>query len=79
MGIDELLAAATRDELPAIHEDDALVLVVPTQDAPSAMKAISQSRASYVRVMGAQHLRDVIARLRGEARLDLTLVENQTE
>jgi hypothetical protein len=61
VGIDELPAAATRDELPAIQEDDALVLVVPTQDAPSAMKAISQSRASHFRVVGAQHLRDLIA------------------
>jgi hypothetical protein len=74
VGIDELLAAAARDELPAIQEDDALVLVVPTQNAPSAMKAIP--KAPYVRVTGAHHLRDVIAGLRGEARLDLTLVEN---
>jgi magnesium chelatase family protein len=79
VGIDELLAAATRDELPAIQEDDALVLVVPTHDAPAAMETISQSRVPYVRVVGARHLRDVIAWLRGEARLDLTLAENQPE
>jgi magnesium chelatase family protein len=79
VGIDELLAAATQDELPAIQEDDALVLVVPTHDAPAAMEAISQSRVPYVRVVGARHLRDVIAWLRGEARLDLTLAENQPE
>jgi predicted ATPase with chaperone activity len=58
VGIDEVLAAATRDELPAIQEDDALVLVVPTHDAPAAMEAISQSRVEYVRVVDARHLRD---------------------
>lgn len=79
IGVDELLAAVTRDELPAIQEDDALVLVVPTLDAPGAMEAISQSRTPYVRIVGARHLRDVIAWLRGEARLDLALVENQPE
>jgi magnesium chelatase family protein len=79
VGIDELLAAATRDELPAIQEDNALVLVVPTHDVPAAMEAISQSRTPYVRVVGARHLRDVIAWLRGETRLDLALVENQPE
>ena len=76
-GIAELLAAATRNELPAIPEDNALVLVVATPDAPAVMEAISQSRVPYVRVVGARHLKDVIAWLRGEARLGLTSVEGQ--
>jgi magnesium chelatase family protein len=78
-GIAELLAAATRDALPTIPEDNAFVVVVATLDAPAAMAAISQSQVPYVRVVGAQHLRDVVAWLRGTARLGLTLVEDQAE
>ena len=39
--IAELLTAATRDALPAVEDDNALVLLVSTEDAPAALEAIS--------------------------------------
>lgn len=75
--IAEVLAAATRNELPPITRDDAFTLVVPTQDAPAAVDAIACRQAPYVRVVGAQHLTDVVAWLRSAARLGrLTLAED---
>jgi magnesium chelatase family protein len=73
VGTAELLATVTREVLPAISEDNACTLVVPMQDAPAAMEAISRRKVPSVQVVGARHFTDVAAWLRDETQLGLSV------